>query len=145
MSEKTERANAYRGASFNCSQAVFAAFAEDYDVEVETALRISSAFGGGMRCGEVCGAATGGLMAIGAAKGQYIPGDLGAKADCGARAAEFMAEFRRVNGCLLCRDLLGVDTSTPEGHEKFELENMGELKCSGFIENAIAILERLGY
>ena len=145
MSEKLEHAESVFAADFNCSQAVFAAFAEDYDIDEETALKIASAFGGGMRCGEVCGAATGALMVIGAARGHYIPGDAGAKADVGARGKQFMAEFRGRNGCLLCRDLLGIDPSTPEGHEVFVANPEYKEKCFGFVRGAVEILEELGY
>ena len=40
----------------NCSQAVFAAYADDVGMSADTALRLSSSFGGGMgRLREVCG------------------------------------------------------------------------------------------
>ncbi|MDR0906427.1 MAG: C-GCAxxG-C-C family protein [Oscillospiraceae bacterium] len=146
MSEKTELAASISANGFNCAQAVFAAFAEDYDIDAETAMKIAATFGGGMRSGEVCGAATGALMAIGAAKGHYIQGDTGAKADSGARTVQFMREFRERNGgCLLCRELLGIDTSTPEGREIFVRDQTYKTKCKGFIETAVAILEEQGY
>ena len=50
----------------NCSQAVFGAFAEDCGIDFETALRLSSSFGGGMgRLRETCGAVTGMFMVAG--------------------------------------------------------------------------------
>ena len=145
MSEKIEHAESIFAADFNCAQAVFAAFAEDYDIDEELALKAASGFGGGMRCGEVCGAATGGLMAIGAARGHYIPGDTGAKADAGARTRQFMEAFRERNGCLICRDLLGIDPSTPEGHEEFFANPEYKEKCRGIVRGAVEILEELGY
>ena len=50
---------------YMCSQAVFAAFSEDYGLSREQALKIGACFGSGMRKGEVCGACTGALMALG--------------------------------------------------------------------------------
>ena len=42
--------------NFNCSQAVFSAFAPQFGLERETALKLASPFGGGVaRRGEVCG------------------------------------------------------------------------------------------
>jgi C_GCAxxG_C_C family probable redox protein len=145
MSEKSKLAISYTENSFNCAQAVFAAFAEDYGIDEETALRVASGFGGGVRRGEVCGAASGGVMVIGAAKGHSIPGDTGAKQDCAARTSAFMTAFERRNGCLTCRGLLGVDTSTREGAETFARERMFQTKCRGFIEGAAELLEELGY
>ena len=44
---------------YNCSQAVFLAFSDMYDMDEKTAARFSSSFGGGMgRLREVCGALT---------------------------------------------------------------------------------------
>ena len=145
MSDKTERASAYSDASFNCAQAVFAAFADDYDIETEVALRISGGFGGGMRCGELCGALTGGVMVVGAAKGQYLENDSGARENCNAATMAFTAAFRSRYVCITCRELLGVDTSTPEGQAKFVEENMFKTKCSGYIKSAVEILEEQGF
>ena len=145
MSERTERAAAVFAAGFNCSQAVFTAFAEDYDIEQEQALKIAAGFGGGMRSGEVCGAVTGALMVIGAARGHYIEGDTGGKADSDARIKAFMAEFRIRKGEVLCRGLLGFDPSTPEGGEKFKSDPEYKKSCHGFVDTAIEILEEFGY
>ena len=58
-----EKANELFGQKFHCSQAVFAAFAEELGITEEQALKIGACFGSGMRKGEVCGACTGALMA----------------------------------------------------------------------------------
>ena len=51
---------------YNCSQSVFMAFCDEYDIDFETALKISSSFGGGMgRLREVSGAVTGMFMVAG--------------------------------------------------------------------------------
>ena len=44
---------------YNCAQSVFLAYADRYGFDKDTALRVSSSFGGGMgRLREVCGAVT---------------------------------------------------------------------------------------
>lgn len=51
---------------YNCSQAVLLAFADLAHLDEETALKISSSFGGGMgRMREVCGTVSGIFMAAG--------------------------------------------------------------------------------
>ena len=51
---------------FNCSQSVFLAFEDKYDIDRELALKLSSSFGGGMgRLREVCGAVSGMFMTAG--------------------------------------------------------------------------------
>ena len=145
MSDKITSAHAYFNASFNCAQAVFAVFAEDYDIETEAALKIAGGFGAGMRCGELCGAVTGGAMVIGSAKGHYIENDTGAKQNCAAATKAFADAFKAEYGCIICRELLGVDLSTPEGMAKFADEDMSETKCKSYIAKAVELLEEFDY
>ena len=56
----SELAMAYFKEGYNCSQSVFLAFCDEYDMDFEMASKISSSFGAGMgRLREVCGAVTG--------------------------------------------------------------------------------------
>ena len=51
---------------YNCAQAVFLAFTDVTGFDKETALKLSSSFGGGMGClREVCGAVSGAFMVAG--------------------------------------------------------------------------------
>lgn len=48
---------------YNCSQSVVLAFCDEIGLDSETALKISSSFGGGMgRLREVCGAVYNGIV-----------------------------------------------------------------------------------
>ena len=51
---------------YNCSQAVFMAYSDIYDIEPETAAKLATSFGGGMgRLREVCGAVSGMFLVLG--------------------------------------------------------------------------------
>ena len=50
---------------YNCAQAVVSVFARDAGYDEDAALRAATYFRGGMQMGSVCGAVTGGLMALG--------------------------------------------------------------------------------
>ena len=52
----SEKAVLLHGQGYNCAQAVLAACGEYTGMDEKTALAISGGFGGGMRCGEMCGA-----------------------------------------------------------------------------------------
>lgn len=54
-----------KSSGFNCSQSVFGALAEHVNMDDNTALKISSAFGGGMNHNQLCGAVVGAGMALG--------------------------------------------------------------------------------
>ena len=60
MKSRTEQAVALFKEGYNCSQAVFATYADLFGMDKETALRVSASFGAGIgRMREVCGAANG--------------------------------------------------------------------------------------
>ncbi|WP_405321633.1 C-GCAxxG-C-C family protein [Methanobrevibacter thaueri] len=121
---------------YGCSQAVFAAFSEDYGLSKEQALRIGACFGSGMRKGEVCGACTGALMALGL---KY--GDDKAKSD--EVCNRFMDEFKRKNGSFICRDLLGCDISTPEGVKHAKDNNLFKEFCPEMVRSAAEIVDEI--
>ena len=55
---------------YNCAQATFLPFALRFGLSKDIAAKIALPFGGGMsQSGQVCGAVTGGLLAIGLAMG----------------------------------------------------------------------------
>ena len=61
-----DRAGSAFDEGFSCSQAVLSAFAPEHGLDRETALKVATAFGGGMgHRGDTCGAVTGAFMAIG--------------------------------------------------------------------------------
>ena len=103
---KSEQAISCFRSGLNCAQATLLPFAEDLGLDKETALRMAAAFGRGLRCGEICGAAAGAAMVMGLKYGQRTEDDNEAKADCYARIEAFMEAFRIENGSLLCRDIL---------------------------------------
>ena len=72
----TEEARRLFLAGYNCAQAVFCAFCDETGLDIDTAARLSSSFGGGMgRLREVCGAVSAASMVLGLAKGYDRPGD----------------------------------------------------------------------
>ena len=119
-----------------CSQAVFAAFSEDFGLSKEDALKIGACFGSGMRKGEVCGACTGALMALGL---KY--GDSKEKSD--KVCEKFLDEFKKENSSYICRDLLNCDISTPEGVSYAVENNLFKELCPKMVESAAIILEKI--
>ena len=87
------------GQGYMCSQAVFAAFSEDYGVTEKQALQIGACFGSGMNKGEVCGACTGALMALGMRYGQFDLSDVESRAAQKAKAVRFLEEKTFTPSC----------------------------------------------
>lgn len=67
-----------------------------------------------MRKGEVCGAVTGAIMAIGLKYGQYKPDDTESRVKTNELTCLMLERFKNENGSYLCKDLLGYDLSNKE-------------------------------
>lgn len=129
---------------YNCSQSVFSALAPGLGLEEGTALRIAAPFGGGMgRMGEVCGAVSGALMAIGLKYGATSAEDKAAKERAYTLAAQFGALFQERHGSLLCRTLLGADLSTPEGQQSANEQGSFRTICPRLVHDAAEIAAEL--
>ena len=119
-----------------CSQAVFAAFSQDLGLDKKQALKIGACFGSGMRKGEVCGACTGALMALGLKYGE-------SKDKSNEVCVKFLDEFEKENGSYICNDLLGCDIRTKEGVEFAVENNLFKEICPKMVESAAKITKEL--
>lgn len=95
------------------------------------------------RTGETCGAVTGSLMVIGLNHAKTRKDDDDSRERAYALAQEFMDAFRERNGTLLCRELLGVDVSTPEGIAAVRERDLFRTVCPKFVRDAGDILEEI--
>ena len=128
---------------YNCAQSVFLAFAEDFGFDKETALKLSSSFGGGMgRLREVCGAVSSMFAIAGLKYGYTSPNDDEAKAKhyelIQALAEKFKSKYRTI----ICRELLdlpeGADSPIPSKRTE---EYYQTRPCEAFIRYASEIIE----
>lgn len=138
-----EKADNYFLQKFHCSQAVLAAFAEELSLSEEAALKLGSCFGGGMCLGEVCGACTGALMALGLKYGHCEATDLDKRAKSAEIAVRFLEQFRAENGSYQCKELLGCDLATPEGKEQARSQELFVTLCPKLVHSAAELTEQL--
>ena len=131
------------GQGYMCSQAVFAAFSEDYGVTEKQALQIGACFGSGMNKGEVCGACTGALMALGMRYGQFDLSDVESRAAQKAKAVQFLEEFEKREGSYICRDILGCDLSTEEGRSYAINNGLFKKICPKMVKTAAEITSEM--
>lgn len=127
---------------YNCSQSVVAAFADEYGFTKEQALRMSASFGGGIgRMRETCGAACGMFLLAGLATGATEATDREGKAANYAVVQELAAEFKRRNGSLICRELLGLRKNAQVSTQPEERNSQYYAKrpCARMVEEAAKI------
>jgi C_GCAxxG_C_C family probable redox protein len=127
--------------NFNCAQSVFAVFAPQLGLDEHQALKLASPFGGGIaRRGQVCGAVTGALMALGLDRGADTPAG---KEDAYRLGQEFLQRFEARHSSILCRELLDIDISTPEGHQQAREKGLFKSRCPLFVGDAVEIAQEM--
>lgn len=128
---------------YNCSQSVFVAFNDEMNLDRQTALKLSSSFGGGMgRLREVCGAVSGMFMVAGVLFGYDDPIDKNIKAKHYARIQKLANDFHEQNKSIICRDLLGLESKgdSPIPEERTD-EYYKKRPCIDLVGCAAKIME----
>lgn len=138
-----DRVTKLHNEGFNCAQIVFSSFSEKLGMDCQLAKKVAACFGGGMSCGEVCGAVTGALMVIGLKYGNYLPHTPEIKKQCAEKNAEFREKFLEEYDSIICRELLGYDISIPEEKEIIKEKGLFENFCSDVITYAIEVLNTI--
>ncbi len=141
---KQDTAINYFRSSYNCAQSVFTVFGKTEKIPEDTCLRISSGFGGGMgHLQYTCGAVTGALMALGLELNSIQKDSNTTNSDVYELVKKFAEEFTKKNKSLNCRELLGYDINTSEGHSEILRLNLYRNACEKYIKDAIEIVEQL--
>ena len=133
-----EKAVQYYQDGYLCPQSVLAAYAEEYGLTEELALKLGTCLGAGMRKGEVCGACTGALMVLG-----LMHDDPKNRKTAYENTKQFLNDFRDLNGSYLCNDLLGCDVRTPEGVQYARDHHLFTEFCPKMVASAVEILEKI--
>lgn len=138
-----QEAQTYFEKQFNCAQSVFAPYAQKFGLDLDTAMKIATPFGGGMgHAGQICGAVSGGLMAIGLFKG-IATYDREKKYACYEIAKEFQDRFLEIYGDITCPGLLGYDIGDPEELEKVRELDLFHTQCPMYVGEAAKIANEL--
>lgn len=142
--DEVERALSTFDEAFSCSQSVFSAFAPELGLDREMALRVATAFGGGMgHRGDTCGAVTGAFMVIGLKHGRVRAEDREIRDLAYSLVNQFVKEFQARHGSIVCRELLGFDLSTPEGQRLAEERWPDDMPCREVVRDAASILKEI--
>lgn len=125
---------------YNCAQSVLMTMIQQWDGQSELVPKIATGFGGGMgRCGSVCGALTGGVMALGVKYGSNEPSS--EKREKTYKLVWMLYKhFEQKHRSVLCRELIGYDLSDPVDLEEARKSKVFETKCSSFIQTVMGFL-----
>ncbi len=135
--ENVQKAQELFDAGYSCAQSVFGALAPEVGVDLDTALKLSAVFGGGLaRTGGTCGALSGALMAYGLKFGtSEISPEIKERMYRGSE--DFVAAFRKLQGATTCNELIEADYSTPEGRADAKSRNVHGNVCSRVVKESV--------
>lgn len=132
------------GQKINCAQIAFAHGAHYLDFSATDALKIASTFGGGMRCGGMCGAVIGALMALGLKYGNSKPNDIEQVEILRAKQALYKEKFVELHNHLNCRDLLGgLNYGDPDDRAKIMSSGITGTLCPQLVASACDLLDEV--
>ena len=112
LEERVKKAKRlFKENGYNCCQAVVLAYNDIFGIDDTTAAALSSGFGGGMgRMREVCGSVSGMVLLAGLIQPATDPSDKAGRTANYAMVQDVAAEFKALNGSIICKELLGLST-----------------------------------
>ena len=129
----------------NCAQAVLGAFAEECGLDLESALRMASGFGGGFaRMREVCGTVSGMYLVMNLLYGYSDLQDKKVKDLHYCRLRRLSDLFQKETSSVICRDLLSLGKGQEDSPESSERTSQYYQKrpCADLAALAASIAER---
>ena len=119
---------------YNCCQSIFLPYSKLFGIDRETALKMSSGFGGGIaRMGEVCGAINGAVMVLGLKYGFTDNKDIEQKEKLNSIIRDFVKKFKISHKNIYCRTLLTEDEGV--------VYKMHSDKCASIVEEVCDLLD----
>lgn len=147
MEEKSKIAVQYFKDGYNCAQSVFLIYCEEFNIDRQTGLKMSSSFGGGMgRLREVCGAVSSMFAILGLKYGYSDNDNDEIKAKHYALIQEAAKKFKNKHNTIICRELLNLDNkeSSPIPSKRTQ-EYYQNRPCENFIKTACDIIDEYIY
>lgn len=134
-----ESANKLHLDGYNCAQAVLIVLYEYMNPQEKNPVipKIATGFGGGLgRCGSVCGALTGAIMAVGLKYGANEI-DQQKKQETYDKTQVLFKQFQQKHGSIMCSDLIRLDLLKPDQLVKAKKEKVFETQCSSLIKSVV--------
>ncbi|MBI2872069.1 MAG: C_GCAxxG_C_C family protein [Chloroflexi bacterium] len=107
---------------------------EVYGIQDEVVPWAALALGGGIaRCQDVCGAVTGGSLAVGLSQSLRGLDHDRSRDEAYERARSLYRRFQERFGAVDCRTLTGHDFSAPEGYTRFRQDREARRRCQEYV------------
>jgi C_GCAxxG_C_C family probable redox protein len=137
-SDVRNRASALFDSGFFCAESVLTAVAEYAEITSSLVPKVATGFCSGLsRTNRMCGAVTGGILALGMVYGRSSPTEPVEPAY--EKVQIFLNRFQDQNGSLMCEGLIDCNLSTPGGREAFKQKGLKE-RCSAITGEAAGLV-----
>jgi C_GCAxxG_C_C family probable redox protein len=145
MNNRGEKAVEKFISGYNCAQSVLYAYSDEVNIDKDIALKVACGFGAGMgRKQEVCGAVTGGIMAIGLKYGKTKSERQAVTDKIYLKTRKLMDNFESKHGTFTCLELLdGCNLMTEEGQKYFQKNDLKNKICKKCVRDVVQILEEI--
>lgn len=145
MVSRVEEAVRTFEAGYTCAQSVFVTYADLFGIDRETALKLTSAMGGGIgRMREVCGAVSSMALLAGLKEGNTDPANEEGKEKIYLLTRQLAEKFKQRHGTIICRELLGIEGMEKSARPSERTESYYNSRpCSELVKTAAEIIEEM--
>lgn len=141
---RCEQAYTYHKQGYNCAQSVIGAFSDLTGLTVEQSMAVSGGFGGGVGgCHEeLCGAISGGIMALSLLRPHLDGANRDSKRELYQITKEFRKRFQEIFGKTQCGELLKARPGTSE-QTSAAVELGLTAHCDIMVVTAVQLVEQM--
>lgn len=125
----------------NCAQTVMRTVLEHYGMDFKESTKAMAGLGGGVGLdGNVCGAVSGAVAALGVLNSRRFEDFEQHKNETYTSALKFMYKFRKKHETIICDELTGITMSDKDARTKAIDTGVFHRICPQFVEDAIRIV-----
>ncbi len=132
----------YHDMGFNCCESMLAGLCDFLGEKNQLVPRIATGFGGGIgHTGDICGAVSGAVMALGVKFGRSSAEEKEKRDTLYLMVEKFLKEVHKELGSIDCFDLIGMKLNSDEGMKLYRQNKLGK-KCHRIIEQVEELARR---
>jgi C_GCAxxG_C_C family probable redox protein len=140
IDESIALAKKYFSGDYNCSQSSMKAILIGMGLDFEQIMPLTAGLGAGIAHeGNICGAVTGSILALGVIESKTHTEPLEQKEAAYASSEEFVRRFKEEHGTILCDRLTGITMADTTARNEANEDGLFAKKCPTFISDAVRI------
>ncbi|TFH07464.1 MAG: C_GCAxxG_C_C family protein [Candidatus Thorarchaeota archaeon] len=140
IDESITRAKEYFSGKYNCSQSTMKAILVGMKMDFDQIMPLAAGLGAGIAHeGNVCGAVSGAIAALGVIESRVYTDALEQKEAVYASGEEFIRRFKLKNGTIVCDQLTGIKMIDIKARKNASEDGTFSKLCPTFVSDAVRI------